>query len=181
MSQGFPRAHGDAPRTLPERVHLRKFSPCTRGCTLPFTASFALVSVFPVHTGMHPSSAASRSSALCFPRAHGDAPRIVQAMRTLVKFSPCTRGCTQETSSQNKTVRVFPVHTGMHLSQDVPAKIHERFPRAHGDAPYKPAGDPYILWFSPCTRGCTSGKFDYPHFIVVFPVHTGMHPLATPA
>ena len=155
----FPRAHGDAPSCPTRRLISLPFSPCTRGCTSLLVGRAGALSVFPVHTGMHPDLSALPARSRCFPRAHGDAPLFEHLQRGLLRFSPCTRGCTSDGRVCGARGAVFPVHTGMH-----------RF-SARSLAPR--AG------FSPCTRGCTREAVDAVDGRVVFPVHTGMHPHLT--
>ena len=111
---------------------------------------------------------------ISFPRARGDVPRVQICLKSLVTFSPRTRGCSY--FARGKCLRdcVFPAHAGMFRVWPSVSVDARSFPRARGDVPYQIEGGVKGNLFSPRTRGCSVWLSSCMHCMHVFPAHAGM-------
>ena len=150
----FPRIRGDVP--FPQMVYPdpKVFSPHTRGCSsvpLPWVVCSV---VFPAYAGMFPSRWTFGLGASA--------------------FSPHTRGCSYVTVMVLLVRYVFPAYAGMFRGgADAWPKV-DGFPRIRGDVPQTGENVNTRVEFSPHTRGCSVGVYDWGIAGFVFPAYAGM-------
>ena len=174
MPAVFPAYAGMFRFETPALISLSKFSPHTRGCSWIRSAKTNQLRVFPAYAGMFPRGAPSADLAIGFPRIRGDVPYFWVTPRSLVTFSPHTRGCSPATGPAPQQGPVFPAYAGMFRSPISFSASLRSFPRIRGDVPSgptPPAGGPL---FSPHTRGCSSTLRKGTTMMWVFPAYAGM-------
>ena len=69
--------------------------------------------VFPAHAGMFLSESQMIVFIGGFPRARGDVPQSPSSSSHRIRFSPRTRGCSDEIDRGRELVEVFPACAGM--------------------------------------------------------------------
>ena len=109
----FPRSRGDVPCCARRLLCVWRFSPLTRGCSQALRKLVDRDQVFPAHAGMFLRAAAMKIGVSRFPRSRGDVPPQKHAPRVFGKFSPLTRGCSQNHRHRRSPRNVFPAHAGM--------------------------------------------------------------------
>ena len=171
---GFPRVGGDVPPSSESKTPGLGFSPCGRGCSLCAVPWLGLTLVFPVWAGMfrvHPRPWPRYGR---FPRVGGDVPQVAVFDLSMLRFSPCGRGCSEELWRHRAVYRVFPVWAGMFRRARHPASWRRSFPRVGGDVPCCAVVSRPTSQFSPCGRGCSVGSGQGRERDAVFPVWAGM-------
>ena len=78
VSDGFPRIRGDVPTCRQGYSPGRRFSPHTRGCSVPRVCLIRRHHVFPAYAGMFRAVSAPSSALTGFPRIRGDVPTATQ-------------------------------------------------------------------------------------------------------
>ena len=132
---GFPRARGDVPLAVTMSSITRWFSPRTRGCSHRPNTTNSIEQVFPAHAGMFREHVHGGFNRLRFPRARGDVPQQRATESRGHRFSPRTRGCSEDSCLTDHLTPVFPAHAGMFLFQSLYLPTTACFPRARGDVP----------------------------------------------
>ena len=131
----FPRARGDVPTGLRDYSTVNTFSPRTRGCSHRPNTTNSIEQVFPAHAGMFREHVHGGFNRLRFPRARGDVPQQRATESRGHRFSPRTRGCSEDSCLTDHLTPVFPAHAGMFLFQSLYLPTTACFPRARGDVP----------------------------------------------
>ena len=173
-SGGFPRICGDVPFFSKRYGIAQMFSPHTRGCSADYITVLANHGVFPAYAGMFRRFAPAWRIRTCFPRIRGDVPVSFTCFSPLNKFSPHTRGCSEDYSEIIAFDKVFPAYAGMFRPRALSILPGYRFPRIRGDVPMRPASLSRRLSFSPHTRGCSYRRWGFPQTPQVFPAYAGM-------
>ena len=83
----------------------------------------------------------------------GDGPTPRKGDIIIVPYSPCVRGWPHDCIEEKRSIQVFPVCTGMALSQLIPNKGRCRVPHVYGDGPLFTFLQLKDLLCSPCIRG----------------------------
>ena len=73
-AQHFPRIRGDGPELMEVMGIKSKFSPYSRGWSLPDRWFLITQRIFPVFAGMVPGHVVVKDTLLHFPRIRGDGP-----------------------------------------------------------------------------------------------------------
>ena len=109
-----------------------------------------------------------------FPRIRGDVPKTPRSSAGVCRFSPHTRGCSDDSQVCILAASVFPAYAGMFRSRESFSGALIGFPRIRGDVPQvaKPGDSPAV--FSPHTRGCSPPVNVITAGPVVFPAYAGM-------
>ena len=175
VAGSFPRTRGDAP-TSPRRTRgSPPLPPHTRGCTGAWNRVGVVPSASPAHAGMHPGPSHSTQPPGRFPRTRGDAPAIVEWIRTSGGLPPHTRGCTGVADRAGARAVASPAHAGMHPGRSFRGRACGGFPRTRGDAPVLTTGAQTLIELPPHTRGCTAVQAGAAHQHLASPAHAGMH------
>jgi hypothetical protein len=110
---GGPRARGGVPKTEAPTLASRRWSPPTRGCSLPSVTGNCEAPVVPAHAGVFLLDDPLTSEINGGPRARGSVPDLrVLAERTYV-WSPRTRGCSLCGGGGPHARLVVPAHAGV--------------------------------------------------------------------
>ena len=151
---GFPRTRGGVSIMVRGFVHIKRFSPHTRGCFLSRMMMFPPWFVFPAHAGVFPASCCQHGRKLRFPRTRGGVSAADEKAVTADGFSPHTRGCFLSYNDIDIIDNVFPAHAGVFLVAGDTGISPISFPRTRGGVS---RSDEFFVWiegFSPHTRGC---------------------------
>ena len=100
-SMCFPRARGDVPPSWNNNKVSYMFSPRTRGCSFDSPTPSQTARVFPAHAGMFRTPNKPPAPFCSFPRARGDVPYTPPHAHVNPKFSPRTRGCSDQGYRRN--------------------------------------------------------------------------------
>ena len=90
------------------------------------------------------------------------------------RFSPHTRGCSDQAVNRIKQMWVFPAYAGMFLPGCAGGNARRCFPRIRGDVPICVGFSHRTCGFSPHTRGCSASLPLSPLRYQVFPAYAGM-------
>ena len=110
----FPRARGDAPFAYLLTGALLSVPPRARGCTVLPTEHGKNCASSPARAGMHLVQRPPAGVLAGFPRARGDAPRVVGHRERVDQVPPRARGCTPPTQSHDILPVGSPARAGMH-------------------------------------------------------------------
>ena len=190
----FPRIRGDVPWALAPGQNSSWFSPHTRGCSWWLRCARPLGCVFPAYAGMFLYPPLKLLTQGGFPRIRGDVPPRTCRLSPAWRFSPHTRGCsdqllpmiehgrvfphTRGCSWKPKThkynAKVFPAYAGMFPFSMANKAGRSRFPRIRGDVPHSNCASGVGDTFSPHTRGCSQQPYARSGGAQVFPAYAGM-------
>ena len=194
VSSGFPRIRGDVPLGLTHPRVGTPFSPHTRGCSATLYMATLYSCVFPAYAGMFLYPPLKLLTQGGFPRIRGDVPPRTCRLSPAWRFSPHTRGCsdqllpmiehgrvfphTRGCSWKPKThkynAKVFPAYAGMFPFSMANKAGRSRFPRIRGDVPHSNCASGVGDTFSPHTRGCSQQPYARSGGAQVFPAYAGM-------
>ena len=194
VSSGFPRIRGDVPLGLTHPRVGTPFSPHTRGCSATLYMATPYSCVFPAYAGMFLYPPLKLLTQGGFPRIRGDVPPRTCRLSPAWRFSPHTRGCsdqllpmiehgrvfphTRGCSWKPKThkynAKVFPAYAGMFPFSMANKAGRSRFPRIRGDVPHSNCASGVGDTFSPHTRGCSQQPYARSGGAQVFPAYAGM-------
>ena len=92
----FPRIRGDDPCLPATSSVLDRFSPYSRGWSPSDRVGTTNQLIFPVFAGMVPARHGDITIDRNFPRIRGDGPELMEVMGIKSKFSPYSRGWSQD-------------------------------------------------------------------------------------
>ena len=171
-----PRIRGDGPVHAPTAPDRGKFSPYSRGWSVPELRPWNTGGILPVFAGMVPYLGLSKILQADSPRIRGDGPIIKHVIHHGLKFSPYSRGWSQCPSAQSHQVAILPVFAGMVLRLVACARKALYSPRIRGDGPLSTVSPINMEAFSPYSRGWSSGKRTGINNHLILPVFAGMVP-----
>ena len=135
LRAGFPRIRGDVPFVTAVKNAITRFSPHTRGCSATVAGLTRLRWVFPAYAGMFRAMPMLSVIPRRFPRIRGDVPGPLSYPRGVKRFSPHTRGCSDDELFLAGNVEVFPAYAGMFRTFAGADSRDSSFPRIRGDVP----------------------------------------------
>ena len=109
-----------------------------------------------------------------FPRIRGDVPSEKTNTSSRLKFSPHTRGCSDQIPPRAQSSCVFPAYAGMFRANSTYDQLQACFPRIRGDVPGVTKFPQPVALFSPHTRGCSVTDEHPLTECLVFPAYAGM-------
>ena len=133
----FPRIRGDGPISLRFSKLVIRFSPYSRGWSVPKLLFAWELPIFPVFAGMVPPSIRTVIPSFNFPRIRGDDPTSCGLPLMKRRFSPYSRGWSLQWRGRTARRSIFPVFAGMVPALAVFANAGIHFPRIRGDGPMK--------------------------------------------
>ena len=80
---------------------------------------------------------------------------LVNRSKSMISFSPRTRGCSGGAKARAAKQRVFPAHAGMFRLPNGPTERLLYFPRVRGDVPEINVARGIMVPFSPRARECS--------------------------
>ena len=125
---GPPRSHGDPPlQDLAETTR-----PARTGIDREQPSFLDDEKGSPARTGMYPRDGRTKSSTHRAPRADGDPPDAIEALRVRIGVAPGARGSTVGDRLKQRVALGCPARTGIHLGQTCAHPGRTRLPRARG-------------------------------------------------
>ena len=150
---GPPRSHGDPPlQDLAETTR-----PARTGIDREQPSFLDDEKGSPARTGMYPRDGRTKSSTHRAPRADGDPPDAIEALRVRIGVAPGARGYTLGDRLKQRVALGCPARTGIHLGQTCAHPGRTRLPRTHGDPPLELITNLPRQGITPRARGSTKG------------------------
>jgi len=175
----LPRARGDRPLGLGQRILRLRASPRSRGSARDRPARVRGSAGFPALAGIGPPRRSARSTRTRLPRARGDRPMKLAELREMIRASPRSRGSARRARVHAQGARGFPALAGIGRIRAGRRARMARLPRARGDRPWIDGRNPGSRWASPRSRGSAPAGGDLGDRDDGFPALAGIGPAPT--
>ena len=171
-----PRIRGDGPERNTAWFPHPRFSPYSRGWSRGPAGPAGPAGILPVFAGMVHRAFSFSACEANSPRIRGDGPRRLIITRNLHRFSPYSRGWSENKARVFTGIKILPVFAGM-----VPCELYESgidfdSPRIRGDGPGRCLPLYTRNTFSPYSRGWSHCSSESLNTTRILPVFAGMVP-----
>ncbi len=130
----------------------------------------------PAHAGVVPTCPGCPPTPGGGPRARGGGPTVKWALGQLKRWSPRTRGWSHQRRPHLHRRRVVPAHAGVVPGRPRCRAASRCGPRARGGGPLSRRISPFMVLWSPRTRGWSRWLPSTPVRRTVVPAHAGVVP-----